>query len=313
MTEDDPFAAARRRSMLLYALSVHEFRPLSSRIQVEFGSCSRPAPERATNEDNLLVMHLARHQNILATTLSLADVPPPFEEHGYAMVVADGSGRLGSGGLASRVALSTLAHLVIHYGKWNLRVDGRVAEEIIDRAAWFYERAAQAVQRHSRASAELEGMCSTLTAAFSAGDELFYAHVGDSRAYLFRDGELIQLTRDHTLEQRLRESPGPVPVPSSTHDLRSILTDAIGAGDGPPAVEVERLGLLDNDVILLCTDGLTSALDDHALADVLAQPRSLDDQCRALVDLAFARGSTDDATAVMARYRIPAAGHQPSL
>jgi PPM family protein phosphatase len=275
-------------------------------VQVEFGTHSRSGPDRAINEDHFLIVHLARHQHVLATSLSDADTPPPFEEHGYAMVVADGAGNEGSGGFASRIALSALAHLAIHYGQWNLRVDGRTAEEIIDRAQWFYERASEAVQRHSRRSPHLEGMCSTLTAAFSAGDELFYAHVGHSRAYLFREGELIQLTPDPTLDQRLRASKGPVPVVVPRGELGHIISDAIGARGGPPAVEVERLGLLDNDVVLLCTDGVTTVLEDDMIADVLTQPRRLDDQCRALVDLALTRGSEDDATAVIARYQIPA-------
>jgi PPM family protein phosphatase len=301
----DDSTAAERRRILSCALSVDEFKPLSAVVQVEFGTHSRAAPGRPANEDHLLIVRLGRHQQVVATTLSASDAPPLFEEHGFAMVVADGGGILGSGGFASRVAISTLAHLAIHFGRWNLRVDARSAEAIMERAEWFYARAAEAVQRQRRANPLLDGMWSTLTAAFSAGDELFYAHVGHSRAYLFRDGELTQLTGDQTLDERRRQSVGPVPVVPAASDLRHVLTDAIGAGGGSPKVQVERLGLLDGDAILLCTDGLTNVLEDDTIADFLAQPRSLDDQCRGLIDLAFARGANDDATAVIARYRIP--------
>ena len=301
----DQSAAAERRGRISYGLPGSGGPPLSSLVQIEFGACSRAAPHRPTNEDHMLIMHLGRSQDVIMTSLPQADVPRPFEEHGYAMLVADGAGNMGAGGLASRVAISAIAHLALHFGKWNLRVDGRVAEEIMERAEWFYQRAAEAVQRHSRASPLFAGMCSTLTAAFSAGDELFYAHVGHSRAYLYRDGELMQLTRDHTVEQHLRESTGPVPVVPAS-DLGAILTDAIGAGEGLPSVQVDRLGLLDNDTVLLCTDGLTNTLDDEAIAEFLSQPRRIEDQCRALVDLAFTRGTEDDATVVMAKYRIPA-------
>jgi PPM family protein phosphatase len=301
----DPSAAVKRRRTLSYGLSLGEFAPPSAVVQVEFGSHSRAAPDRRTNEDHVLIVHLSRHQDVVATTLAKADVPPPFEEHGYAMVVAGGSGNLGAGALASRVAVSTLAHLAIHFGRWNLRVDARTAEEIIDRAEWFYERAARAVQRHSRANPLLEGMRSSLTATFSAGDELFYAHAGNSRAYLFRDGELTRLTRDNVLSQPPNEPPGSAPMVPADTDLRSILTDAVGAGDGSDAVQVERLGLIDNDTILLCTDGLTKTLSDEAVAESLAQARRPDDQCRALVDLAFDRGADDHVTAVLAKYRIP--------
>ena len=300
----EPSPAAERRKMLSPILDAADFQPLSAVVEVEFGCHSRPGRLRPASEDHMLILRLGRHQEVVATTLPEGDLPARFEEHGYAMVVADGAGNMGAGGLASRIAVSTLAHLAIHFGKWNLRVDGSMAEEIINRAEWFYLRAAHAVERRSRANPLLTGMCTTLTAAFSAGSELFYAHVGHSRAYLYRDGELTQLTRDQTLDQRLHEAAGPVPVGTAAQDLRHILTDAIGAGQ-PPAVDVERLGLCDNDMILLCTDGVTDPLDDEIIADFLAQPRRLDNQCTALIDLAAARGGVDDATAVLARYRIP--------
>ena len=170
----------------------------------------------------------------------------------------------------------------------------------MNRAEWFYKRAASAVYDHRLPDAVLTGMCTTLTLTFSAGDELFYAHVGHSRAYLFRDGELTQLTRDHTLEPPLTEGSGPVAVSPDTDDLRHILTDAIGAGSVPPIVDVERLRLCDNDLVLLCSDGLSSALDGETIADVLAQPRTLNDLCQQLIDLAEGHNADDDATAVLA-------------
>jgi PPM family protein phosphatase len=299
-------ASAERRSMMSYALAVSEYRPLSSLVRIEFGAHSRAGTRRPANEDHMLIVRLSRDQEIVATTLPDSDLPPRFEEHGFAMVVADGAGNMGAGGLASRVAISTLAHLAIHFGKWNLRVDTQTAEEILDRAEWFYQRAAHAVERHSRAGPLLTGMCTTLTAVFSAGDELFYAHVGHSRAYLFRNGELSQLTHDHTLDQQVIGAGGPVAVLPAAEDIHHILTDAIGVGDSSPAVEVERFRLCDNDTILLCTDGVTNMLSDEAIAELLAQPRRPQDQSQALVDLAISRGGDDDATAVLAKYHIPA-------
>jgi PPM family protein phosphatase len=303
-SKSEPSPAAERRKMLSPILDASDYQPLSAAVQVEFGCHSRPGRHRAASEDHLLILRLGRHQEVVATSLPEGDLPARFEEYGYAMVVADGAGNMGAGGLASRVAISTLAHLAIHFGKWNLRVDGSIAEEIINRAEWFYLRAAHAVERRSRTNPLLTGMSTTLTAAFSAGTELFYAHVGHSRAYLYRDGELTQLTRDQTLDQRLTDFVGPVPVGAAAHDLRHILTDAIGASE-PPDIDVERMGLCDNDMILLCTDGVTDPLEHEVIADFLAQPRRLEDQCKALIDLAVARGGEDDATAVLARYRIP--------
>ena len=119
------------------------------------------------------------------------------------MFVADGIGGTGPGALASRVALSTLAHLALHYGHWNLRVDGRTAAEIIERAEWYYRRVNEAVIERAKENPLLAGMATTMTAAYGAGDDLFLAHVGHSRAYIFRDGELTQLTSDDTVANRL--------------------------------------------------------------------------------------------------------------
>jgi protein phosphatase len=304
--DEDPWAAAERRRSLSPVLSTEDYRPLSALVAVEFGAHSQAGTGRRTNEDHFLILRFGRHQEVVASTLPAADLPGRFDEQGYALVVGDGAGRQGSGAVASRVALSTLAHLMIHHGAWNLRIDAATAESVIRRAEWFYRRAAQEVDRYARADAFLGGMRTTLTAAFSAGNDLFYCHVGHSRAYLYRDGELTQMTRDHTVKQRLARAPGPVPLPNGAHDLGQILTDAIGAGDGPPAVDVERIALCDRDVILVCTDGLTDVASDDEIADVLAVPRSLNDQCRILAELAVRHGSQDDITTVLAKYRIPA-------
>ena len=288
--------------MLSPVLSVDHFQPLSALVKVEFGASSRAGAGRDTNDDHFLILRLGRHQEVMASTLPDADLPERFDESGYAIIVADGSGELGTGGLASRVAISTLAHVAIHSGKWNLRVNARTAEDIANQAELFYQRAAHAVERRGMSDPLLAGMKTTLTITFSAGDELFYAHVGDSHAYIFRNGELTRLTRyrsrDHTPADR--------PAPSAdVTALRHMLNDALGGGRGTPAVDVERVHLLDNDTILLCTDGLTSVLDEDRIAERLAHPRTLNDLCQELVDLAVSRGG-GDATAVLAKYRIPA-------
>jgi PPM family protein phosphatase len=298
-----PVRPDERRRRLSPPLSIEAIQPLSATTEVEFGAYSRSG-DQSGNEDQFLILRLSREQEVVATSLQSADLPARFEEYGYAMVVADGGGQQGSGALASRVALSTLAHLAIYYGNWNLRVDTDTADTIIERAEWFYRRAAHAVERYREAHPTFAGMGTTLTAAFSAGDDLFFAHVGHSRAYLFREGALTQLTRDHTLDQQLTQTSGPVAVPAGTQDLRQALTHVIGAGSGPPAVDVERIRLHDNDTILLCTHGLTSMLDDDAIAEIVASRRRLEEQCRELVDLAVRRG-TLDATALLANYHIP--------
>ena len=304
MTGDDDDTA--RRAAMSPPLTSDDFRPLTSSVRVEIAALSQRGTRCLVNDDHYLVVRLGRHQETLATSLSEVEVPPRFEEYGYAMLVADGLGEGGSGSLASRVALSTIAHLALHHGKWNLRIDPRTAWEIVERAEWFYKRADAAVSEKRRTSPAMTGMRTALTVAYSAGDDLFVANVGHSRAYLLRDGALVLLTRDRTIEERLGSMRRPVLVGTHTEDLGPILADALGASEGSPSVEVEQFRLMNGDCVLLCTNGLTDVVDDDRIADVLALRRKPSEQCAILTDLANREGGSDNVTVVLAQYQIPA-------
>jgi protein phosphatase len=305
MIDDREAERIGRRRALSPVLTAEDFQPLSSRVTVEFGSATHTGKTRTVNEDNYLIMKISRGQETIASSLSDAETPPPFEEHGFAMLVADGLGGRGPGGVASRIALNTLVHVAVHYGRWNLRVDPRTAAEVTERLEWVYGRVNEAVQRKSRATPELTNMATTLTAAVSAGDDLFVAHVGHSRAYLFRDGDLRQLTRDQTVENRLAQSSRPTSFAYATDDLRHILTDTVGGGAGTPSVQLGQYRMRDGDCVMLCTDGLSSVVPHERIADVLAQRRRLRETCKALVDLALDAGGPDNVTVLLAQYSIP--------
>ncbi len=196
---------------------------------------------------------------------------------------------------------------MLHFGKWNLRVNERTVWEIVQRAERFYEKVGEEVTDASRQHPGLAGMSTTLTAAFSAGDELFVVHVGHSRAYLYRGGLLTRLTRDQTLAQRIAETGRTTPIELAAHDLRHRLTDAIGGQNGTPDIEIQNYQLLDGDVVMLSTNGLTDLVDDDQIANVLrtGERLGLDAQCQRLVDLALERGGPDNITALLARYKIP--------
>lgn len=300
-------ARLNRRAELSPLLGAEDVRPLSASVRVTFGARSHPGKVRQGNEDHYIVLRLGRQQETLATSLTGSDVPERFEESGYAMLVADGLGEGGAGSVASRVALSTIAHLAIHHGKWNLRVDPATASQIFERAEWFYSQADAAVHTRAASSPVLKGMTTALTAIISAGDDLFVSHVGHSRAYLFRDGELTLLTRDHTIERHLADHHRPASVERRAQDLRHILTDAIGASGARPLIEVERFKLRNGDCVLLCTNGLTDMVDDARIAEVLALRRDPGEQCALLIDMANRAGGGDNITVILAEYQIPEA------
>ena len=285
-----------------------EFPPMSSTVQVDFGAASRRGRQHDVNGDHYLIFRLGRYQETLVTSLPQTVAPSRFDEHGHVMVAVDGMGSPRVSEAASRAALERLLQLVLYYGKWNLRIDEEIKREILERANRFlhYVDIALAEERRSDRGERLEV---SLTATFGAGNELFFAHVGHSRAYLLRDGELMQLTRDHTTQAMPpREgSRNLVEVNVMSRDLHHIVTQTIGMGGAAgPTIDLGSFRLSDSDVVLLCTNGLTDVVTDDALAHVLASHQTPDQKCRAVVDLAAAAGGTDDTTALVAHYRIPA-------
>jgi serine/threonine protein phosphatase PrpC len=297
--------ANARRFALSPLLGTQDTLPSSASVRVTIGARTHHGAVRQINEDHYLVVRLGRAQETLATSLPASDVPPTFAESGYAMLVADGLGMDGAGSVASRVALSTIAHLALHYGKWNVRIDPATAEQVMERAEWFYAQADTAVHTRASSNAVLKGMTTALTIAYSAGDELFIAHVGHSRAYLFRRGVLTLLTRDDTIEQHLADTNRPAAVERRAQDLRHILTDAVGAQGARPLVAVERFRLVDGDCVMLCTNGLTDMVKESSIAEVLAHRREPRAQCAMLIDLANRGGGEDNITVVLAEYQVP--------
>ena len=287
-----------------------EFPPLSALVAVDFGAASRPGTNRSVNEDHYFVLKLGRHQETLLSSLTDPSVLEPFKEYAYGIVVADGmNGPNSAGELASRLALVTLHHLIQRFGRWNLRVDTRIAAEIMARAERFYRRVDATLLDRNQQNEDKPVMRTTLTAVFSGGRDLFFAHVGHSRAYLFRGGALLRLTRDHTIgrNQKSKVPMGPlVDVNKGGHDLGHILTDAIGMGGTiGPAIDLERIHLIDSDLVLVCTNGLTDMVDEEVIGEVMASAESPRQKAGTLVDLAIAMGGDDDVTAVVAAYHIP--------
>jgi protein phosphatase len=286
----------------------NEFPPPSATVQAEFGAHSRPGRMRTINDDHYIIIRLGRHQETLRTSLPDDVVAARFDEYGYALVVADGLGPARSGGHASHLAITTLVYLVRNFSKWNLRVDGPIAREIMTRVERFYRHVDSTLVHERRTGAQSVEQ-TTLTATVSAGRDLFFAHVGHSRAYLFRADRLMRLTRDHTIGKNGTSVVSTAPlvdVNAVARDLRHILTNTIGMkGSTGPRIDLEQLKLADGDRVLVCTNGLTDAIDELIIAEILATQQTPDDQCRALVDLAVAAGAEDDATALVAHYRIP--------
>jgi protein phosphatase len=289
------------------------FQPLSARISLEVAGLSVPGNSQLHNTDHFVAIRLGRMQEILGTSLAVSDLPPRFEEYAYCLLVADGFDDE-AGGRASRFALSTLAHLAVRYGKWNVRIEPDTAADIAAQTEFFYRQVTDAVIQASRADATLAGMAISLTALYVAGADLFFAHIGQTRAYLFRDGVLIQLTMDRTLERlisasaalrRVRlEARRPHGAEPPAHDVPRATPDSLGTRGNGTELAIEHVQLWRGDRLLLCTDGLTEFVSEEQIADVLAAHRRVSDDAQHLIDLALANGASDSVTVMIGDYGV---------
>jgi protein phosphatase len=216
-----------------------------------------------------------------------------LEAKGSLFVVADGMGGHRGGEIASQLAVETV--IASYYAS-----DERPPSAALARA---FQEANRVIVEKSRNDVSLYGMGTTCTALVIRDDEAFVAHVGDSRAYLFRGEELKQLTEDHSLVWEMVRQGILSDEDARAHPRRNVITRSIGtheelAVDASPA----PLPLRDGDVFLLCSDGLTSLVPERDVKIILDAnpPRAA---CDLLVDLANENGGKDNVTVIVVRVR----------
>jgi PPM family protein phosphatase len=215
-----------------------------------------------------------------------------FSRWGRLAVVADGMGGAEGGQYASGIAVDTVVEV---YG--NLSSEENPQQRLI-RA--FAEANAR-VQRNALENPLLHGMGTTLTAFALIGADLYYAHVGDSRLYLLRQGNLRQLTHDHSLVARLVEQGLVRPEDAENHPQKHVLIAAIGVSDAvEPDSAAGPTSVISGNVLLLCTDGLWGQVSNPEITLTLTGNAPIA-ACRALVALAKERGGPDNITVQVAR------------
>jgi serine/threonine protein phosphatase PrpC len=219
--------------------------------------------QRHTNEDNFY------------------DEPPLF-------AVADGMGGAQAGEVASEMAIGEFV---------AQRETDAAAEEQLEQIALAANRKiwdmAQSDSRHA-------GMGTTLTAAMLDGQSVAVGHVGDSRLYLYRSGEIERMTRDHSLVEEFVRQGKLTPEQAEKHPQRSVITRALGP-ENSVEVDTFRIPARDGDVYLLCSDGLSGMVSDEDMAAILASESDLGSAAATLVDRANSNGGRDNITAVLFR------------
>ena len=216
--------------------------------------------------------------------------PAELERRGQLLIVADGMGGSAAGEVASRTAVETVLE---HYRASDDQPGPALTNAL--------ERAHQKVHRMSRDQPELAGMGTTCTAVAVLGNRLWFAHVGDSRAYLLRDGRLKQLTSDHSLVAQLVEQRIMTVEQARVDPRRNVLIRSMGVGE---VVEVDcgtiEGGLRQGDTLLLCSDGLHGLATDEEITRRMSMS-NMDHACSDLIALALEHGGHDNVTVILAR------------
>lgn len=270
-------------------------------LRVDVGAATHQGRVRHNNEDHFLAARLGRSFDMLSSNLPPGHVPDRLQEWGHVFAVADGMGGAAAGEVASRLALTVGARLALN-SPWTFSRDAEDARPFVDRVAAYFREIDRVVSDEARRTPGLEGMGTTLTVAYSVGRHLFVFHVGDTRAYLWRDGALRQLTRDQTVAQRLADSGQIPPELVASHGMRHVLSHAIGNESGDVRAAIDQAEVAAGDRFLLCSDGLTDMVSDRAILEVLTSAADPQGACDRLVQLALDAGGKDNVTVVAAYF-----------
>lgn len=265
--------------------------PSERPVTFDCAALTDPGPRRSTNEDHFLIADLGERVRVASTSVpGLARLADDTQEVcNPVLMVADGVSGQPNGETASALTIRTVvAHLADLAGARATPEGAPPVAEVMSKAL---EEAGGILREMTEAN---PGGAPATTGTMAAVEwpSLDLVHVGDSRCYLVRSGELNQLTTDHTLAEELR-AVGGAPAPALTH----ILTRAIG-GECQVS-DRRRLQLLRGDTLLVCSDGLSDTLDEDTLKEILGSRASATKRCRQLIRSAIAANTRDNVTAIV--------------
>jgi len=249
---------------------------------------------RDHNEDNYLVADLTRRVHTLTPAMKEHDLG----ERGSLFMIADGMGGAAAGEVASEMATgSVYSHLEASWLSDKELTAQRFAHHLKEAV----EAANTKIHNYAKEHPEVRGMGTTTTAAGVFGDHVYLTQVGDSRAYLIRNGAAIQITKDQSLMQRLVEA-GELTEEEAAHsERRNIILQALGP-DPKIKVDLTYQELRRGDTLVLCSDGLSGQVKKEEIAEIAGNATDLSAACDRLIALANERGGPDNITVIIARF-----------
>jgi len=205
-----------------------------------------------------------------------------------------------AGNRASQLAINYFLTNLLNNLRWTLRPDRDNEQRFLAELKDVLAATHHAIIAESKTTPEYKGMGTTLTAAYIVWPKMWIVHAGDTRCYLYRNRELRQLTRDHTMASQLLEQGAITAEEASKSHWASILWNAIGADADEVIADTYQLELEPGDRVLLCSDGLNKHVDDVTIGDLLQETPDPALACQKLIDLANSLGGTDNITAIVA-------------
>jgi PPM family protein phosphatase len=256
---------------------------------------------RTTNEDQFLIAELTKAMRVWQTSL-----PEPKlqvgEEHAHLFLVADGMGGHRAGERASALAVVAIEQFTLNTFKWFFGSNETEAQKVLTQFETALSQADARILEDAAEHPELAGMGTTVTMAFHLGGQLCLVHVGDSRAYVYRDGELYQLTQDHTLTADMVRRGELRPDQVAGHRLRHVITNVVGGQELGVSVEAHAFHVQTGDRLLLCSDGLTETVTNEAISATLDAEPAPEAAARKLLAQANSGGAPDNITLLIVRF-----------
>lgn len=210
------------------------------------------------------------------------------------LLLCDGMGGHNAGDVASEMALFQVGH------QWEEEESIQSQDQIKTWLDTAIKEANHRVREKAQQFMGLEGMGTTLIALTIYQGQAIIAHVGDSRVYRFNQDKIAQVTKDHSFVQELVDNAVISEEEAATHPQRNIVTRAIGT-EADLTVDVQVLDLVADDILLLCSDGLSDMLTQAQVIEILSQDTSIDQAAQALVESANASGGKDNISVILAR------------
>lgn len=257
---------------------------------------------RGKNDDHFLIASLHKLLHVHQTSLPEGDRDPLVSEtRGFLFMVADGVGGRPDGDIASGTALKTIAQYVNRFVDLYNRMDPAKETAFLAELQHSVERSHAKLLADAERGSGSYGMATTLTLVATIWPKAYLVQVGDSRCYRLRQGRLQRLSRDQTMAQELVTSGALSPEEAERSPLRNMLASALGGREARPEASMDEI--LWDDVMLLCTDGLTKHVTEAEIEAELRALESAEGACKRLANLALTRGGRDNVTIVIARPR----------